>query len=178
MEVHISFRQKGFQAKEPGAATTRAPGFFIPLARQPDQQPSGRMMVRETCTQRAGLRPCHRHHALRITFSTRMPAPSDPPPRLTSKQRAHLRSLAHDLDPVVRVGKDGLSDAVVDAAEEAFNTRELLKARVLDNAMEGARDVAHALAERLDDVQVVQVIGHVAILYRPDPDAPQIELPG
>ena len=106
-----------------------------------------------------------------------MPDASDTTPRLTSKQRARLRSLAHDLDPVVRVGKDGLTNAVIDAAEEAFNTRELLKARVLDAAMEDARDVAHALAERLDDVQVVQVIGHVAILYRPDPDDPQIELP-
>ena len=96
---------------------------------------------------------------------------------MTSKQRAHLRSLAHELDPVVRVGKDGLTSAVIDAAEEAFNTRELLKARVLDAAMEDARDVAHALADRLDDVQVVQVIGHVAILYRPHPDDPQIELP-
>jgi len=96
--------------------------------------------------------------------------------RLTSKQRAHLRSLAHALDPVVRVGKDGLTEAVIAAAEEAFNTRELLKARVLDAAGEDVRDVAHALAEQLDDVQVVQVIGHVAILYRPDPDAPQIEL--
>lgn len=101
----------------------------------------------------------------------------DTAPRLTSKQRARLRSLAHDLDPVVRVGKDGLTDAVIDAAEEAFNTRELLKARVLDAAMEDARDVAHALADRLDGVRVVQVIGHVAILYRPHPDDPQIELP-
>jgi RNA-binding protein len=102
---------------------------------------------------------------------------ADAAPRLTSKQRAHLRSLAHALDPVVRVGKDGLTEAVIAAAEEAFNTRELLKARVLDAAGEDVRDVAHALAEQLDDVQVVQVIGHVAILYRPDLDAPQIELP-
>ncbi len=102
---------------------------------------------------------------------------SDAAPRLTSNQRARLRSLAHELDPVVRVGKEGLTDAVVDAAEEAFNTRELLKARVLDAALEDARDVAHALADRLDGVHVVQVIGHVAILYRPHPDDPQIELP-
>lgn len=106
-----------------------------------------------------------------------MPDASDAPPRLTSKQRAHLRALAHELDPVVRVGKEGLTEAVVAAAEEAFNTRELLKARVLDAALEDARGVAHALAERLDGVRVVQVIGHIAILYRPDPDAPQIELP-
>lgn len=97
--------------------------------------------------------------------------------RLTSKQRAHLRSLAHELRPIVHVGKEGLTDAVVEATEEAFNTRELLKARVLEAAPNGVRDVAHDLAGRLDGVQVVQVIGHIAILYRPHPDAPQIELP-
>jgi len=102
---------------------------------------------------------------------------TDTPSRLTSKQRAHLRSLAHTLDPVVRVGKEGLTEAVVSAVEEAFNTRELLKARILDAAAEDARYVAHALAERLDNTHVVQVVGHVAILYRPDPDDPRIEIP-
>jgi RNA-binding protein len=102
---------------------------------------------------------------------------TDAPSRLTSKQRAHLRSLAHTLDPVVRVGKEGLTEAVVSAVEEAFNTRELLKARILDAAAEDARYVAHALAERLDNTHVVQVVGHVAILYRPDPDDPRIEMP-
>jgi len=116
-------------------------------------------------------------YAFLTDYPLKMAAPSDATPRLTAKQRAHLRALAHDLDPLVRVGKDGLTDAVVSAAKEAFNTRELLKARVLDAAAEDVRDVAHALAEQLDDVQVVQVIGHVAILYRPDPDAPQIEIP-
>ena len=95
--------------------------------------------------------------------------------RLTSKQRAHLRSLAHDLDPVVRVGKEGLTDAVKEAIVEAFNTRELLKIRVLDASPKGVRGITDALD--LDDVQVVQVIGHVAILYRPDPEEPVIELP-
>lgn len=102
---------------------------------------------------------------------------TDTDDRLTSKQRAHLRSLAHELRPVVHVGKEGLTEAVLEAAEEAFNTRELLKARVLEASPKGVRDVAHALADRLDDVQVVQVIGHIAILYRPHPEQPEIELP-
>lgn len=166
IDVHISFRHKGFQAKEPGAATTRAPGFLLPPHRAGSPSPK-----------HAGG---HKVYASPIAPRFACPLMTDSldtAPRLTSKQRARLRSLAHDLDPVVRVGKDGLTDAVIDAAEEAFNTRELLKARVLDAAMEDARDVAHALADRLDGVRVVQVIGHVAILYRPHPDDPQIELP-
>lgn len=97
--------------------------------------------------------------------------------RLTSKQRAHLRSLAHDLDPVVRVGKGGLTEAVKEAIVEAFNTRELLKVRVLDASPQGVQGITDALADRLDDVHIVQVIGHVAILYRPDPEEPAITLP-
>jgi RNA-binding protein len=98
-------------------------------------------------------------------------------PRLTSKQRAHLRSLAHDNKTVVHVGKDGLSDAVLTSIKEAFNTRELVKIRILDNANEPPRDMAHAIADRLDGVQVVHTMGWTVTLYRPDPDEPQIELP-
>jgi len=104
-------------------------------------------------------------------------ASDDRPPRLTSKQRAHLRSVSHGDKPVVHVGKDGLSDAVLTSIEEAFNTREVLKIRILDNANEQPRDLAHAIADRLDDVQVVHTMGWTVTFYRPDPDAPQIELP-
>jgi RNA-binding protein len=96
---------------------------------------------------------------------------------LTSKQRAHLRSLSHDLDPVVRVGKGGLTEPVVTAAREAFNTRELVKVRVLDAAAEGIREVGEHLAEQIDDAMLVQVIGSIVILFRPHPDDPVIELP-
>lgn len=97
--------------------------------------------------------------------------------RLTSRQRAHLRSLAHDQDPLIHIGKDGLTDAVEQAIEEAFNTRELVTIRVLDNAPRSVRDVAEAVAGAIDDVQVVHTIGGTAVLYRPHPDDPEITLP-
>jgi HrpA-like RNA helicase len=49
---------------------------------------------------------------------------------LTSKQRAHLRKLAHSLKPVVLVGTDGVTDAVLASILDAFNTRELLKVKL------------------------------------------------
>jgi RNA-binding protein len=97
--------------------------------------------------------------------------------RLTSRQRAHLRSLAHDQDPLVHIGKEGLTDAVEQSVEEAFNTRELVTIRVLDNAPRDVRAVAEAVATGLDDVQVVRTIGSTALLYRPHPDEPEITLP-
>ncbi|MEM8557106.1 MAG: ribosome assembly RNA-binding protein YhbY [Bacteroidota bacterium] len=98
-------------------------------------------------------------------------------PSLTSKQRAHLRGLAHGLRPVLHIGKEGVTDASAHALADALRTRELLKIRILDAAPEDARTTAHALAGRLSEVHVVQVVGHTAVLYRADPDHPTIHLP-
>ena len=97
---------------------------------------------------------------------------------ITSKQRAHLRSLAHHLKPIIQVGTDGVSDALLRTVEEAFNTRELLKVKVLDGAPGDVRETADAIAEGLEDVHVAQTIGKTIVLYRPFPEEPEIELPG
>jgi RNA-binding protein len=87
---------------------------------------------------------------------------------LSPKQRAHLRSLAHHLKPILHVGKEGLSDSAVAAVELAFNTRELLKVKVTDGA---------PLAARIEGTHHVQTIGRTVVLYRADPEAPEIQLP-
>lgn len=96
---------------------------------------------------------------------------------LTSRQRAHLRSLTHPLKPVLQVGPAGVTDAFLTALDEAFRTRELLKIRVLDAPDLGLKQVVAAIGERRPDVEVVQTIGKVAAFYRPLPDGPEIELP-
>lgn len=90
-------------------------------------------------------------------------------PSLSSKQRARLRSEAHPLKPLVHVGKEGVTTAVIRSVEQAFSGRELLKVRVLEAAPEQARDTAHAIAARIDDSVVLQVLGRTATLYRPLP---------
>ena len=96
---------------------------------------------------------------------------------LTSRQRAHLRSLAHSLKPILHVGTDGVSDAVVESVEEAFNTRELLKVKVHESAPLDVDQAAAALAARIPDAHVPQTIGRTIVLYRPFPDDPEIRLP-
>lgn len=96
---------------------------------------------------------------------------------LTSKQRAHLRNLAHHLKPVVLVGADGVTPAVLDSVLDAFNTRELLKVKLQESAPLDVREAADVIARSLSDVHAVQTIGRTAVLYRPDPDDPEIELP-
>ena len=96
---------------------------------------------------------------------------------LTTKQRAHLRSLAHPLRPLIHVGKEGVTQTAVGAVEAAFNTRELLKVKVLEGAPQSAKESAEALAAGINGAHLVQVIGRTVVLYRPHPEKPEIKLP-
>jgi RNA-binding protein len=96
---------------------------------------------------------------------------------LTSKQRAHLRSLAQRLKALLHVGKEGVTDTLVRSTMDAFNTRELLKVKVLESAPDDAPETAQHLLKRLEDVELVQVIGRTIVLYRTHPEKPEIRLP-
>ena len=96
---------------------------------------------------------------------------------LTPKQRAHLKSLAHHLKPVVFVGKEGITDLTVQSIEEALRTRELIKVKVLEAAPLHVREAGPELEERVADSSLVQTIGRIAILYRPHPAKPEIRRP-
>ena len=98
-------------------------------------------------------------------------------PDLTSKQRAHLRGLAHALKPTVHIGKDGVTEAAVDNLKQTFEGHELVKVRVLEAAPQSAKETAYALAAQVMSATVVQVVGRNATLYRADPEEPTIRLP-
>lgn len=89
-------------------------------------------------------------------------------------QRRFLRGLAHHLDPVVRVGRDGVSQGVLEAVDRALLDHELIKVRMREP--EDKKGMALALAEG-SGAELVGLIGHTAILFRPHPEEPQIELP-
>lgn len=103
--------------------------------------------------------------------------PGASPVTITPKQRAHLKSLAHHLKPVVYVGKEGVSESTVRSVEEALNTRELIKVRVQEAAPGDVRETAGEIGRLMEDVVVVQTIGRVAVLYRRHPEKPEIKLP-
>ena len=85
---------------------------------------------------------------------------------LTSKQRAQLRGLANGIETIVHIGKDGIGDNLVKQASDALEARELIKCRVLENALLSSREAAEALG-RATRSEVVQVIGTKFVLYRP-----------
>jgi len=95
---------------------------------------------------------------------------------LTGKQKSFLRSMGQKLEPVVMMGKEGVTPTVVQAAQEAIKKRELIKVRVLQNCMEEPEDAITMLAERAD-VNLVQIIGRNGLLFKRNYDKPKIELP-
>ena len=95
---------------------------------------------------------------------------------LTGKQKSFLRGLGQKLEPVVMVGKEGVTPTVVQSAREAIKKPELIKVRVLQNCMDEPEDAITVLAERAD-VNVVQVIGRNGLLYKRNFEKTKIELP-
>ena len=95
---------------------------------------------------------------------------------MTSKQRSYLKGLAMNIEPVMQIGKGGLTPELAGAVAECFNTRELIKLNVLKNCLEDPKAMAQTMAERTRS-EVVQVIGRKIVLYKPDKDDPKIILP-
>jgi RNA-binding protein len=93
---------------------------------------------------------------------------------LTSKQRQFLRGLAHPLSPVVRVGKGGVSDAVVAETKKSLAAHELIKVRI---EAEDRAEVAENLATATES-EVAGTVGKTAVLYRARDEKPTIKLPG
>lgn len=95
---------------------------------------------------------------------------------LTGKQKRYLRGLGHALDPVVQVGRDGLTDNVVRQADDALEARELIKVR-FGAGFEDDRDAAAAELAARTGAAVAGAIGRTLLLYRARQDDPEIRLP-
>lgn len=97
---------------------------------------------------------------------------------ITSKQRAYLRKLSHTLEPIFQIGKDSVSDTLIEGIDTALNKREILKVHILDTALLDTRETCDTVAKRLN-AEPVQAIGNKFILYRRSEEEKyrKIELP-
>ena len=95
---------------------------------------------------------------------------------ITSKQRSFLRSLAHELEPTVYIGKSGITDNIVKEMETGLEYRELVKVKLQEGCELAPKDAANELADLLR-AEYVQAIGRKFTLYRESKDHKQIELP-
>lgn len=84
---------------------------------------------------------------------------------MNSKQRAYLKGLAMNIDPIYNIGKSSLSPEFTKGIDEALEARELIKIGVLKNCEDDPKELAQILAERTG-AEIVQVIGKKIVLYR------------
>ena len=95
---------------------------------------------------------------------------------LSNPQKRHLRSLAHHLKPVVMIGQHGMKDSILDELELALDAHELIKVRVSAEDREDRTDMINQLVEA-SGAELVQTIGHIAVLFRRNKKKPKIALP-
>ncbi|MCG3721690.1 ribosome assembly RNA-binding protein YhbY [Vibrio cincinnatiensis] len=94
---------------------------------------------------------------------------------LSNKQKQHLKGLAHHLNPVVLMGANGLTEAVLAEIEIALNHHELIKVKVVSEDRDTKQLIVDAIV-RETGAEKVQLIGKVVVLYRPS-EQRKIELP-
>lgn len=97
---------------------------------------------------------------------------------MTTKQRAYLKGLAMNIDPIFQIGKSSVTPELIAAIAEALEARELIKINILKNCADDGREMAQVIAERTRS-EVVQVIGRKIVLYKQAKDEKKrkIELP-
>ncbi|MUK63463.1 ribosome assembly RNA-binding protein YhbY [Aliivibrio fischeri] len=94
---------------------------------------------------------------------------------LSTKQKQYLKGLAHNLKPVVLMGANGLTEAVVAEIEIALNHHELIKVKIASEDRDTKQLIVEAII-RETEAEKVQVIGKTLVLYRPSEDR-KIEIP-
>ena len=88
--------------------------------------------------------------------------------------RRRLRAAAHPLSPVVQIGKEGVTPAVVRQVTGALHDHELIKVKIGSESPEDRFEIAERLSGE-PGVQVVQIIGRVVVLYKRHPEEPAFE---
>lgn len=94
---------------------------------------------------------------------------------LKGKQRAYLKSLAHDLKPIINIGKNSLTEDVIKAIDEALEKRELIKIKILNNNLDDDNEIIDEVIEKLN-CEFVSHIGSIFTIYRESKNNKKISL--
>ncbi|MBT2116790.1 ribosome assembly RNA-binding protein YhbY [Dyella sp. LX-66] len=95
---------------------------------------------------------------------------------LSPSQRRYLRSLAHDLKPVILLGAKGATEAVVKELDLALTHHELVKVKLSGGDKDERQEQIDFLAGGTR-AESVQQIGHIVVLFRRNEDEPKLALP-
>lgn len=94
---------------------------------------------------------------------------------LNEKQKKHLRKLGHALEPVILTGGAGLTPGVLAELDATLAHHELLKVRVRAADRDSRDQIIRSMCEQ-SGAELVQRIGHVALLWRPNPENRKVQL--
>ena len=87
--------------------------------------------------------------------------------KLSSSERSFLRSQAHHLEPIVLIGKSGITDGTIKMVNKALDARELIKIKFREYKDE-KKSLSHQIANSTES-NLVGIIGHTVILFRQNP---------
>ncbi|WP_022819993.1 ribosome assembly RNA-binding protein YhbY [Fusobacterium russii] len=94
---------------------------------------------------------------------------------MNSKKRAFLKKKAHDLEPIVRIGKEGLNENLIKSVLEAIDSRELIKVKILQNCEEDKNLIYSKLMDN-KEFELVGMIGRTIIIFKENKEKPIISL--
>ena len=94
---------------------------------------------------------------------------------MNSKKRAFLKKKAHNLEAIVRIGKDGLNSNIITSILEAINSRELIKVKILQNCEE-EKGVIYSKLMDIKEFEVVGIVGRTIIIFKENKENPSISL--
>lgn len=92
---------------------------------------------------------------------------------LTNKDIKKLKSLGHPLKAVVQIGKRGFSESLTDECNAALLAHELIKVKCQEAALNDFEKIIAEVCEKTES-ELVQVKGHVALLYKAHPEDPTV----
>jgi RNA-binding protein len=92
-----------------------------------------------------------------------------PAPALTARQKQFLKALAHPLNPLVQIGKEGMSTGIIDTVKAELLNHELIKVKIGNNSGLEKHATSQAVSEQTESI-LVQLIGKVFVLYKPNPE--------
>ena len=84
---------------------------------------------------------------------------------LSNNTKKHYRTIGHDLNPIVTIGGNGLSEGVIEEINRALNDHELIKIKIAVGDKSDRKQLVEALTQETS-AEVIQEIGKVALIFR------------
>lgn len=91
------------------------------------------------------------------------------PPQLTSRQRQYLKGLAHGINPLIHIGKEGITPGVISSITTELENHELLKVKIGNNSGLDKHETSEIIVKESASA-LVQLIGKIIVLYKPNPE--------